>query len=80
VAKWEPRLALDGGPDGLDAYRAIIAALPGLLAPTGVFALEVGRGQADAVRALAEAQGLQTTTPRMDLAGIPRVVAGKRAT
>lgn len=80
VARWEPRLALDGGPDGLDAYRAIIAALPRLLAPTGAFALEVGRGQANAVRALAEAQGLQTTTPRMDLAGIPRVVAGKRAT
>jgi release factor glutamine methyltransferase len=80
VSRYEPRLALDGGADGLDAYRAIIAALPRLLAPTGAFALEVGQGQADAVRALAEAQGLQTTVPRVDLAGIPRVVAGKRAT
>lgn len=80
VSRYEPRLALDGGHDGLDAYRTILAALPRLLAPTGAFALEVGRGQAEVVRALAEAQGLQTTTPRVDLAGIPRVVAGKRAT
>lgn len=79
VAKWEPRLALDGGPDGLEPYRRIIADLPRLLAPTGAFAFEVGKGQAEAVRALAEAQGLTTSVPRTDLAGIPRVVAGKRA-
>lgn len=79
VAKWEPRLALDGGPDGLEPYRRIIADLPRLLAPTGAFAFEVGKGQAEAVRALAEAQGLSTSVPRTDLAGIPRVVAGKRA-
>jgi release factor glutamine methyltransferase len=79
VAQWEPRLALDGGPDGLEPYRLIIADLPRLLAPSGVFAFEVGRGQAEAVQALAEAQDLTTSTPRLDLAGIPRVVAGKRA-
>ncbi|UPT61210.1 MAG: peptide chain release factor N(5)-glutamine methyltransferase [Hyphomonadaceae bacterium JAD_PAG50586_4] len=79
VAKWEPRLALDGGPDGLDPYRRIIADLPRLLAPAGAFAFEVGKGQAEAVQAFAEAQGLITSTPRLDLAGIPRVVAGKRA-
>lgn len=79
VAKWEPRLALDGGPDGLAPYRRIIADLPRLLSPRGAFAFEVGRGQAEAVQALAEAQGLTTSTPRLDLAGIPRVVAGKRA-
>lgn len=79
VAKWEPRLALDGGPDGLAPYRRIIADLPRLLSPIGAFAFEVGRGQAEAVQALAEAQGLTTSTPRLDLAGIPRVVAGKRA-
>lgn len=79
VAKWEPRLALDGGPDGLEPYRRIMAELPRLLAPGAAFAFEVGRGQAEAVQALAEAQGLTTTTPRMDLAGIPRVVAGRRA-
>lgn len=79
VSRYEPRLALDGGADGLDAYRTIIAALPGLLAPGGSFAFEVGRGQADAVQALAEAQGLLTQTPRHDIAGIARVVSGARA-
>lgn len=78
VAKFEPRLALDGGADGLDAYRTIITALPRLLKPGGAFALEVGIGQAEEVRALAEAAGLSTGTPKRDLAGIPRVVNGRR--
>jgi release factor glutamine methyltransferase len=79
VARFEPRLALDGGADGLDAYRAIVARLPHLLRPGGVFAFEVGKGQAEAVTALAEARGLSTEAPRRDLAGIPRVVWGRRA-
>lgn len=79
VAQFEPRLALDGGADGLDAYRLIIGQLPALLSPGGGFAFEVGRGQAEAVRALAEAQGFVTATPRLDLAGIARVVSGRRA-
>jgi release factor glutamine methyltransferase len=79
VALHEPRLALDGGADGLDAYRAIIARLPELLRPGGAFAFEVGQGQAEAVRELANAADLSTQDPLMDLAGIPRVVAGNRA-
>lgn len=79
VAHFEPRLALDGGPDGLDAYRAITSRLPSLLRPGGLFAFEVGKGQAEAVTALAEAQGLSPEAPRRDLAGIPRVVWGRRA-
>jgi release factor glutamine methyltransferase len=79
VARFEPRLALDGGPDGLDAYRAIIARLPHLLPPGGVFAFEVGKGQAEAVTALTQAAGLSAEPPRRDLAGIPRVVWGRRA-
>jgi release factor glutamine methyltransferase len=79
VARFEPRLALDGGPDGLDAYRAIIARLPHLLPPGGVFAFEVGKGQAEAVTALTQAAGLSAEPPRRDLAGIPRVVSGRRA-
>lgn len=79
VAQFEPRLALDGGADGLDAYRAIAAELPRLLKLGGAFALEVGLGQAEAVRALAEGAGLSTGEPRRDLAGIPRVVVGRRA-
>jgi release factor glutamine methyltransferase len=79
VARFEPRLALDGGVDGLNAYRAIITALPRLLKPGGAFALEVGIGQAEDVRALAEAAGLSTGPAKRDLAGIPRVVNGGRA-
>jgi release factor glutamine methyltransferase len=79
VARYEPRLALDGGADGLDAYRAIIARLPQLLRAEGAFAIEVGQGQAEAVAALAHAAGLTTDAPVRDLAGIPRVVAGRRA-
>ncbi|MCX7357056.1 MAG: peptide chain release factor N(5)-glutamine methyltransferase [Alphaproteobacteria bacterium] len=76
VSRFEPRLALDGGPDGLTAYRIIIAALPRLLKPGAAFALEVGLGQAEGVKTLAEEAGLSTTEPRRDLAGIPRVVVG----
>lgn len=79
VALFEPHLALDGGADGLEAYRRIIAALPRLLNPGATFAFEVGRGQADAVRALAAEQGLATEEPKLDIAGVPRVVLGRRA-
>lgn len=76
VSRFEPLLALDGGPDGLVAYRIITAALPRLLKPGGAFALEVGLGQAEGVKTLAEEAGLITDEPRRDLAGIPRVVVG----
>jgi release factor glutamine methyltransferase len=76
VSRFEPRLALDGGADGFVAYRIIAAALPRLLKPGGAFALEVGLGQAEGVKALAEAAGLSTMEPRRDLSGVPRVVVG----
>jgi release factor glutamine methyltransferase len=79
VARFEPKLALDGGADGLDAYRAIIASLARLLGEGGAFALEVGRGQAETVTEMAQAAGLSTLPPWSDLAGIPRVVRGGRA-
>ena len=79
VARFEPRLALDGGGDGLDAYRAIIPLLPDLLKPGGAFALEVGAGQADAVAALAQQAGLEAIALQNDLAGVPRVVKGLRS-
>lgn len=78
VSQHEPRLALDGGPDGLDAYRTIIAQLPKVLRPGGALALEVGAGQADAVAALATAAGLNILPHKADLAGIDRVVSGNR--
>lgn len=79
VARYEPKVALDGGADGMDAYRAILAGLPRLLRVGGAFAFEVGRGQADAVRALAMGAGFVVEPPRADLNGIPRVVTGRRA-
>jgi release factor glutamine methyltransferase len=73
VAKFEPRAALDGGADGLAAYRCVIAALPALLAQRGVAILELGFGQEESVAALAEQAGFATAT-RADLAKIPRAL------
>ncbi len=70
VAKYEPGGALDGGNDGLDAYRRILAALPGLLAPDGIAVLELGVGQAGPVSALAAG----AVTFRADLGGICRAL------
>lgn len=78
VAKHEPRIALDGGPDGLDAYRAIVARLRDWVKPGGAFAFEVGNGHAAAVEALVTAAGYEVLPARADLAGIPRVVSGRR--
>ena len=74
VARYEPRLALDGGRDGLDCYRTITRFLPNILAKNGVCVLEVGAGQADAVASLAVAKGLYVAEIRADLAGIPRCI------
>jgi release factor glutamine methyltransferase len=74
VAKYEPASALDGGADGLDAYRAIIGSLPRLLAPAGLGILELGAGQATAVTALARAAGFAQIATRRDLAGIERAL------
>ncbi len=73
VAEHEPASALDGGADGLAAYRRILAALPALLASGGVAVIELGIGQAHDVAALAEAAGFATAL-RNDLAGIPRAL------
>ena len=73
VADYEPPTALDGGPDGLDAYRAIVAALPRLLTQTGSAIRELGIGQGPAVAALAETAGF-TAGFRPDLAGIDRAI------
>jgi release factor glutamine methyltransferase len=72
VACYEPRRALDGGVDGLAAFRAIAPALPGHLSPGGVAALEVGTGQATAVTALLQASGLVAEGVFDDLSGTPR--------
>jgi len=72
---WEPRGALDGGRDGLDLLRRLIAALPGRLRGDGVVLAEIGAGQADAVRALVAALEVRTAvTTLRDLSAIERVV------
>lgn len=75
VRCYEPHAALDGGPDGLDAYRRIMQQLPPHLAPQALVLFEVGMGQAADVAALGAAQGLAVREIICDLAGIPRVVA-----
>jgi release factor glutamine methyltransferase len=72
VATYDPRAALDGGADGLDAYRALLPQAARLLKPGGFVALEVGQGQGEAVAGLARAAGLHESGGASDLAGIER--------
>ena len=74
----DPRLALDGGADGLDAYRRLAAVAARRLAPGGLALFEVGAGQAGAVAALLGEAGLAALPPRADLGGVMRVVAARR--
>lgn len=74
VARFEPRLALDGGVDGFDAYRALLPATARLLRTGGLAAFEVGAGQADSVAAIGAAHGLRHIATVPDLGGMPRVV------
>jgi release factor glutamine methyltransferase len=73
VALYEPVSALDGGTDGFDAYRCVIADLPRLLAPGGIAILEAGIGQATAIAGLAAQAGLAAVS-HTDLAGVPRAI------
>jgi release factor glutamine methyltransferase len=70
----EPRRALDGGPDGLDAYRAILARAPAHLGAGGVLLLEHGADQRPALIAMASAAGLAVAAVVDDLAGLPRLL------
>ena len=74
----DPMLALDGGPDGLTAYRDIAALLPALVAPGGYAILEVGQGQAPAVMGLLTARGFADVRAKCDLAGVERAVIGQK--
>ena len=78
VRDFDPPLALDGGADGLRCYRDIAADLPRLLAPGGEAVLEVGAGQAAAVRDLLAGAGLDGIDTRHDLGGHLRAVLGRR--
>jgi release factor glutamine methyltransferase len=77
VRDHDPRLALDGGRDGLDDYRAILARIGRLLAPRGLLALEVGFDQAALVASLCREAGLVAIDSLNDLGGYERVVTAR---
>ncbi len=79
VRDFDPRAALDGGPDGLDCYRAIAAAVPALLIPGGSLVVELGAGRARAVAALLSAAGLAPAPPHPDLNDVPRALLARKA-
>jgi len=72
VARYEPRLALDGGADGLACYREIAAAIPRLLRADGWLVLEIGSRQAEPVAAVFAAAGLRLARRRRDLGNLDR--------
>jgi release factor glutamine methyltransferase len=79
VRDHDPRLALDGGADGLDAYRALIPQAAKLLAPRGALVVEAGHGQSGDIQELMAAAGLtRERLAKADLAGIRRAVAGRK--
>lgn len=78
VRDFDPPAALDGGPDGLDFYRAIRSAAARLLAPGGAVVVELGAGQVHAVGALFAANGLAPLPPRPDVNGVPRALVGEK--
>ena len=80
VRDYEPHLALDGGEDGLDFYRAIVEKWTDALAPGGRLYFEVGIGQADSVLRIMRARGYGDIQIVKDPGGIPRVVFGTLCT
>ncbi len=79
VARYEPRLALSGGVDGLDAYRRIAAVLPNYLKPGGLAFVELGQGQLDAVTRMFQNAGLEVNGTFCDLTSIPRCLVARGA-
>lgn len=79
VRDHDPRAALDGGVDGLDAHRAILADAGRLLAEGGALVLEIGFDQGEAVRALGREHGWRSVETRRDLGGHERAVTLRRA-
>ena len=77
VREHEPRLALDGGEDGLDFYRRIIGGAQDYLKRGGQILLEIGSGQAQAVSELLREAGFKEIDVCRDFAGLDRVVSGR---
>jgi release factor glutamine methyltransferase len=79
VRDHDPRRALDGGADGLAAYRAIAGQLPRLLMPGGLFIAEIGAGQAEMAAKIVMTAGLAVEDIAADLAGVPRALIARRS-
>ena len=75
----EPRKALAGGADGLDAYRSLAACAPRWLAPSGCAVFEIGAGQGEGVSAILRSRGLEIGRVTPDLSGIPRCIVAYKA-
>lgn len=80
IADFEPRLALDGGEDGLDFIRRLLRETPAMLAPGGVLAIEIQAGQAERVVALFAEAGFTDVATERDYGGHERIVSGVRGT
>ena len=78
VRNYEPRLALDGGRDGLELYRAILKNYSSALKPGGWICLEFGMGQEDAVCSLLERHGYEVAELKKDTAEITRAVLARK--
>jgi release factor glutamine methyltransferase len=77
VRDFDPKGALDGGADGLDAYRTVAAHAGRLLAPAGVLVVELGHGQAEPIMSIFKDAGLAPGEPQHDLSGIPRALPAR---
>jgi len=79
IRDWEPKMALDGGPDGLDCYRRIVDRAHKYLAPEGRVLLEIGEDQGTAVAGLfVRAEGFEAATIFQDYAGKDRVIGASK--
>lgn len=77
VAAWEPRLALDGGPDGMALIRRLVGGVAGVLGPGGSLLMEIGEEQAGQVASLMAAEGFVGIRSRRDLNGVERYIGGQ---
>jgi release factor glutamine methyltransferase len=78
VRDHEPRMALDGGADGLDFYRRILQGAGAHLKDGGYLIVEIGYDQGDAVRSMFDDCGYESVRVIRDLAGLNRIVLGRR--
>lgn len=79
VSDWEPREALDGGPDGMAVHRRLVAESPRFLRPGGWLLMELGERQAEALSRLMEASGgFDRIQVRKDLSGVERMIGGRK--